>query len=69
VHTGVTNNDFDDAKLAIATAKRMLSRKAKVFTTFWPSMTAAQIISNSTYTDSGVTKVEIVDILNELLTL
>jgi energy-coupling factor transporter ATP-binding protein EcfA2 len=67
--SGAIYGDYDDAKLIIATANSMLRMKSKVFGKFWPTMTSAQIISNSTYTDAGIPKVEIVDILNEILSI
>lgn len=66
--TGVSYGDFDDAKSIIATANTI--KPSKVMTTYWPNMTSAQIIAQSTYVDgSGDSKVEIVDLLSELLEL
>jgi len=68
--TGAVYADYDDAKLIIATANRMVRDKGKVISKFWPNMTSTQLISNSTYKDtSGASRVEIIDILNEILTI
>lgn len=65
--TGTSFGDYDDAKQIIATQNRI--RPRKVIGNYWATMTSAQIIAQSQYTDGADTKVEVVDLLNEILNL
>jgi predicted ATP-dependent endonuclease of OLD family len=65
--TGTTFGEFEDAKNLIATHNHV--GKTKVISTYWTTMTSAQIIACCEYTDGTDSKIELVDLLNELLAL
>lgn len=65
--TGASYTEYDDAKSIIANHKNI--KPGKVISTYWPSMTGTQIASFSEYTDGGVTKSEMVEVIDKLLTL
>ncbi len=64
---GVTCNDYDDAKHLISTTNNIAM--SKVINTFWPAMTAQQILDNSKYQDGIEEKYEILEILEAIIAL
>jgi hypothetical protein len=60
-------SDFDDAKKAINAATG--TGQTQVLTTYWPLMTAADILATAQYQDGGQTRNEIVDMLQSFLGL
>jgi predicted ATP-dependent endonuclease of OLD family len=64
----VSFSDFDDAKNIISQASS--TAEGKVIETYWTTMTAAQIISNSEYQNSSSDNVsEVLEILKEIVNL
>ena len=65
-----TYGDYDDAKSIIANSDNLKDRHGKprkVFETHWPNMSALQLETRSTYTNtSGSTAVELIEIINEI---
>lgn len=65
--TGTKFGDYDDAKKLIASKNKI--NNSQVIAKYWTGMDSAQIVACCEYVDGGTKKVELVEILNELLTL
>jgi len=66
-NTEVTYTDTCDAKKIIGNAVGM--KPDDVIDRFWPSMSAEQIISRSTYEENGVERTELVELTEKIISL